>query len=151
MLFLEILIMAILIIFGLQKGGALGVGLCCFLGIAIMIFIFKLPPASPPVTAVMIILSIGIAGGMLEATGGIEYLVHYAGKLIQRKPEAITFISPLIVFCFVFGIGTANIALSLEPIIASTALKVKERPERPLVASVLAANLALLCSPAASS
>ena len=56
----------------------------------------------------------------------------------------------MIVFVFVFGVGTANIALSLEPIIAQTAVKAKIQPKRPLIASVLTANLALLCSPAAS-
>ncbi|GAA8623498.1 anaerobic C4-dicarboxylate transporter [Helicobacter pylori] len=56
----------------------------------------------------------------------------------------------MIVFVFVFGIGTANIALSLEPIIAKTAQKARIQPKRALTASVLTANLALLCSPAAS-
>ena len=56
----------------------------------------------------------------------------------------------MIVFLFVFGVGTANIALSLEPIIAKTAVRANIQPKRPLTASVLTANLALLCSPAAS-
>ena len=51
----------------------------------------------------------------------------------------------MIVFLFVFGIGTANIALSLEPIIAKTAQKAHIQPKRALTASVLTANLALLC------
>ena len=55
----------------------------------------------------------------------------------------------MIVFVFVFGIGTANIALSLEPIIAKTAQK-QTYNLKALTASVLTANLALLCSPAAS-
>ena len=55
----------------------------------------------------------------------------------------------MIVFLFVFGVGTANIALSLEPIIAKT-VRANIQPKRPLTASVLTANLALLCSPAAS-
>ena len=72
-------------------------------------------------TAVLIILSIGIAGGTLQATGGIDYLVYIASRVIERFPKSIIFIAPMIVF--VFGIGTANIALSLEPIIAKTAQK----------------------------
>ena len=53
----------------------------------------------------------------------------------------------MIVFLFVFGVGTANIALSLEPIIAKTVVRANIQPKRPLTASVLTANLALLCSP----
>lgn len=115
-----------------------------------MIFGFQLPPGSAPVTAVLIILSIGIAGGTLQATGGIDYLVYIASRVIERFPKSIIFIAPMIVFVFVFGIGTANIALSLEPIIAKTAQKARIQPKRALTASVLTANLALLCSPAAS-
>ena len=125
---------------------------CIFAIVAqlIMIFGFQLPPGSAPVTAVLIILSIGIAGGTLQATGGIDYLVFLASKIIERFPKSIIFIAPMIVFLFVFGVGTANIALSLEPIIAKTAVRANIQPKRPLTASVLTANLALLCSPAAS-
>ena len=59
-------------------------------------------------------------GGTLQATGGIDYLVFLASKIIERFPKSIIFIAPMIVFLFVFGVGTANIALSLEPIIAKT-------------------------------
>ena len=54
-----------------------------------MIFGFQLPPGSRPVTAVLIILSIGIAGGTLQATGGIDYLVFLASKIIERFPKSI--------------------------------------------------------------
>ncbi|GKX63703.1 C4-dicarboxylate ABC transporter [Pragia fontium] len=151
MLILEVLVMAVLVIYGLRIGGALGVGILSILGLFIMIFVFQVPIGKAPVVPVMIILAIGIAGGLLEASGGLDYLVHYAGKLIEKKPSAITFVSPLIIFGFVFGIGTANITLSLEPIIARTALRAGIRPERPLVACVTTANMALVCSPAASS
>lgn len=87
---------------------------------------------------------------LLQATGGIDYLVFLASKIIERFPKSIIFIAPMIVFLFVFGVGTANIALSLEPIIAKTAVRANIQPKRPLTASVLTANLALLCSPAAS-
>ena len=146
----EIIIMIVAIMLGLRTAGALGCGIFAIVAQLIMIFGFQLPPGSAPVTAVLIILAIGIAGGTLQATGGIDYLVYLASKIIERFPKSIIFIAPMIVFVFVFGVGTANIALSLEPIIAQTAVKAKIQPKRPLIASVLTANLALLCSPAAS-
>ncbi|UXR35599.1 anaerobic C4-dicarboxylate transporter family protein [Staphylococcus simulans] len=146
----EIIIMILAILMGLRLAGALGCGIFAIVAQLIMIFIFGLPPGSAPVTAVLIILSIGIAGGTLQATGGVDYLVYLASKVIERYPKSIIFIAPMIVFIFVFGIGTTNIALSLEPIIAKTATRAGIQPKRPLTASVLTANLALLCSPAAS-
>ncbi|EHM67552.1 anaerobic C4-dicarboxylate transporter [Staphylococcus epidermidis] len=147
---IEIIIMILAILLGLRTAGALGCGIFAIVAQLIMIFGFQLPPGSAPVTAVLIILSIGIAGGTLQATGGIDYLVYIASRVIERFPRSIIFIAPMIVFVFVFGIGTANIALSLEPIIAKTAQKARIQPKRALTASVLTANLALLCSPAAS-
>ena len=147
---IEIIIMILAILLGLRTAGALGCGIFAIVAQLIMIFGFQLPPGSAPVTAVLIILSIGIAGGTLQATGGIDYLVYIASRVIERFPKSIIFIAPMIVFVFVFGIGTANIALSLEPIIAKTAQKARIQPKRALTASVLTANLALLCSPAAS-
>ena len=47
----------------------------------------------------------------------------------------------MIVFLFCIWC-TANIALSLEPIIAKTAVRANIQPKRPLTASVLTANLA---------
>lgn len=147
---IEIMIMILAVLLGLRTAGALGCGIFAIVAQLIMIFGFQLPPGSAPVTAVLIILSIGIAGGTLQATGGIDYLVYIASKIIERFPKSIIFIAPMIVFVFVFGIGTANIALSLEPIIAKTAQKANIQPKKALTASVLTANLALLCSPAAS-
>ena len=139
---IEIIIMILAILLGLRTAGALGCGIFAIVAQLIMIFGFQLPPGSAPVTAVLIILSIGIAGGTLQATGGIDYLVYIASRVIERFPKSIIFIAPMIVFVFVFGIGTANIA--------KTAQKARIQPKRALTASVLTANLALLCSPAAS-
>ena len=78
----------VLVIIGLRMAGALGVGLMGVVGVLTMVFIFKVPPGNIPTTPVMIILSIGIAGGLLEASGGIDLLVYFAGKAIQRFPGA---------------------------------------------------------------
>lgn len=151
LLLIEIIIMVGTIIYGLMKGGALGSGVSAIVALFIMLFIFKLPPSSPPVTAVLIIMSIGIASGALQASGGMDYMIRVATKIIQKFPKAITIVAPLVCFLFVFGMGTAMIALSLEPIISETALKSKVNPKGALISSVLASNMALLCSPASSS
>ena len=56
----EIIIMILAIILGLRTAGALGCGIFAIVAQLIMIFGFQLPPGSAPVTAVLIILSIGI-------------------------------------------------------------------------------------------
>lgn len=147
----ELIIMVLLIVWGLNIGQALGATVMSILGVLIMAFFFHVQPGQIAVNAVLIILSIAVAGGVLEVTGGLDYLVYLAEKVIRRWPCLVTFLAPLIIFVFVFGIGTSNITLSLEPVISETALEAKIRPARPLVATVHAAQFALLCSPAAAS
>ena len=86
---IEIMIMILAVLLGLRTAGALGCGIFAIVAQLIMIFGFQLPPGSAPVTAVLIILSIGIAGGTLQATGGIDYLVYIASKIIERFPKSI--------------------------------------------------------------
>lgn len=148
---IELIIMVCLILFGMRIGRALGTAVFSIFGVALMTFIFHVQPGQIAVNAVLIILSIAIAGGVLEVTDGLGYLVYLAERVIRRWPRLVTFLSPLIIFIFVFGIGTSNITLSLEPVIEETAYDAKIRPARPLVASVHAAQFALLCSPAAAS
>lgn len=147
----ELIIMVLLIVWGLNIGRALGGAVMSILGVLIMAFFFHVQPGQIAVNAVLIILSIAVAGGVLEVTGGLDYLVYLAERVIRRWPRLVTFLAPLIIFVFVFGIGTSNITLSLEPVISETALEAKIRPARPLVATVHAAQFALLCSPAAAS
>ena len=147
----ELIIMVLLIVWGLNIGRALGGAVMSILGVLIMAFFVHVQPGQIAVNAVLIILSIAVAGGVLEVTGGLDYLVYLAERVIRRWPRLVTFLAPLIIFIFVFGIGTSNITLSLEPVISETALEAKIRPARPLVATVHAAQFALLCSPAAAS
>lgn len=151
LLLIENATMIFFVVYGVKKGGALGSGVAGIIALFIMLFIFKLPPSAPPISAIMIIMSIGIASGALQVSGGMDYIISIATKIIQKRPKAITIVAPLVCFMFVFGMGTAMIALSLEPIIAETALKTKVNPKGALITSVLASNMALLCSPASSS
>lgn len=85
----EIIIMILAIILGVSHSWCIRCGIFAIVAQLIMIFGFQLPPGSAPVTAVLIILSIGIAGGTLQATGGIDYLVFLASKIIERFPKSI--------------------------------------------------------------
>ena len=87
---IEIGIMIAAILLGLRTAGALGCGIFAIVAQLIMIFVFQLPPGSAPVTAVLIILSIGIAGGTLQSTGGIDYLVYLASKVIEKYPKSLS-------------------------------------------------------------
>ncbi|GFH42079.1 C4-dicarboxylate ABC transporter [Lactococcus hodotermopsidis] len=149
-LVLEVAIMVGVLLFGLKKG-PLGASAASMISLAIMLFVFKLPFQSPATDAMLIVFAIGISSGVLDLTGGIDYLVSLAEKVIKSNPRLIIVLAPLITFVLVIVNGTANIALALEPVIAETAIREKINPKYPLVLSANAANFGVACSPAASS
>ena len=122
-----VVILAILL--GVRMGG-IGLGLWGLVGLAILVFVFQLPPGDPPTTSIFIILMVITAASTMQSVGGIDYLVEVAKKLLKRKPAYIALIAP-ITFVFTMGAGTGFIHYSLIPVIYAVASFNKVRPERP--------------------
>jgi anaerobic C4-dicarboxylate transporter-like protein len=116
-------------------------------GLAVLVFGFGLPPGGPPGTVLAIVVAVVTAAAMLQAAGGMEYLVGVATKLLQARPRAITFVAPIVAYVFTFCAGTGHVAYSILPVIAETARKAGVRPERPISIAVIASQTAITASP----
>ena len=125
----------------------IGLGVMGMIGLLILLFVFKMQPADPPLEVMLIILSVVTAAAALQAAGGMDYLVNLAGKLLRSRPEKITILGPLVTYCFTLFAGTAHISYSILPIIAEVAIKKRIRPERALSMSVTAAHMGITASP----
>lgn len=134
------------IVMGTRSSGV-GLGLWGGTGVAILVFGFRLSPGSPPVDALLIVLSVVLASSMMQAAGGIDWMVSIAAKLIARSPKQITLVAPLVSFLFSVGAGTSNILYPLLPVIQDLSYRNGIRPSRPLSLSVVATGVALACSP----
>lgn len=134
------------IVMGTRSSGV-GLGLWGGTGVAILVFGFRLAPGSPPVDALLIVLSVVLASSMMQAAGGIDWMVLIAAKLIARSPKQITLVAPLVSFLFSVGAGTSNILYPLLPVIQDLSYRNGIRPSRPLSLSVVATGVALACSP----
>lgn len=134
------------IILGVRTGG-IGLGLWGVVGTAILVFVFRLEPGSPPVDAFFIIIAVITASSAMQAAGGIDYLVSIASKIIQRNPKRLTFVAPLVAFVFTVLSGTSNIFFALIPVIYETAYRNGQRPERSLAASTVTSGLGITASP----
>ena len=106
--------------------------------------------SDPPLTVLRIILAVVIAGGAMQAAGGIEYLVALAEKILRKHPRSITILAPMISWLFVFCCGTGHILWSLLPIINEIAIENGVRPERPIAASVVSSQNAVCGTPLAA-
>ena len=143
---LEILVVVAAIILGVRMGG-IGLGLWGVAGVGVLVFVFGLPPGSPPGSAMLIIIAVITAAGAMQAAGGIDFLVQVATKIIQRNPKQLNYIAPLVSFIFTVAAGTSNIFYPLLPVIYQTAYDNNIRPERPLATATVANVYGITCSP----
>lgn len=130
-------------------GGA-GLGTVAGLGLAVLVFVFGLPPSSPPKDVLAIILAVVTAAATLQAAGGLDVLVSVAEGMLRKRPTWITFVGPLVSYLFTFCSGTGHVAYSILPVIAEVSRKAGVRPERPLSISVIASQAAITASPLAA-
>lgn len=146
MLYLEFLFLLIVLYIGSRYGG-IGLGVVSGIGLVVEVFIFKMPPTSPPVTVMLIILAVVTCASILEAAGGLKYMLQVAEKLLRRNPRRVTMIAPLVTYTMTFLLGTGHAVYSIMPIIGDVALKNGIRPERPMAAASVASQIAITASP----
>ncbi len=143
---LEFAVVLAAIFIGSRYGGV-GLGLFGGLGVLVLTYVFGLPPTSPPVDVMLIILAVIMAAAVMEAAGGIDYLVDVAASIIRRNPKQITLVAPLVAYAFTFGAGTGHVFYPLLPIIYETAYDNDIRPERPISVATIASQQAITASP----
>jgi len=134
------------IVMGTRSGGV-GVGLWGGLGTAVLVFLFGEAPGDPPASALAIILAVVTAAALMQAAGGIDWMVAVAARIIERRPKQITLIAPLTAFAFSVGAGTSNIIYPLLPVIYDVSYRNGIRPSRPLTVTVVQSGMALAASP----
>lgn len=89
--------------------GGIGLGAAGGLGLAILTFGFGVPPDSPPITVISIILAVITCIAILQAAGGLDLFVTIAEKILQKRPGAITFLGPAVAYSFYLAIcGTGG-------------------------------------------
>jgi anaerobic C4-dicarboxylate transporter DcuB len=143
---LEALVVIGAIVMGTRSSGV-GLGIWGGVGVAVLVFVFQLEPGSPPVDAILIILTVILAAATMQVAGGIDWMVSVAANAIQNHPKQITFIAPLMSFLFCLGAGTGNIVYPLLPVIYDVSYQQGIRPSRPLSLTVVISGVALACSP----
>ncbi|MFZ5817649.1 MAG: anaerobic C4-dicarboxylate transporter family protein [Bacillota bacterium] len=146
MMWLQLAIVLFFLYVGARIGGA-GLGLMGGLGLAVLVFGFKLQPTSAPMDVMLMILAVVCAAAALQAAGGLDYLVRLAERALRRNPTYITFVAPIVTWVFTFFAGTGHVAYSVLPVIAEVARETKIRPERPLSVAVIASQFAIIGGP----
>lgn len=146
MLYLEFLFLLLMLYTGSRFGG-IGLGVVSGIGLVIEVFIFRMPVGKAPINVMLIILAVVTCASILEAAGGLKFMLQVAEKILRRNPKRITILGPIVTYTMTFMLGTGHSVYSIMPIIGDIALKNKIRPERPMAASSVASQLAITSSP----
>lgn len=133
------------LLIGMRMRG-IGLGVMSAVGLLILSFL-GVEPKEPSFKVMQIMISALTAAAALEAAGTLDLLAHWASKTLRHHPRYLVWLSPLITYLLVFCIGTSHIIYPLLPVIATIAQQSGIRPEKPLVASVIASQQALMASP----
>ena len=114
---------------GVRSGG-MGLGLYGGVGTLVLVFVFGLDPGEPPISAMLIIISVISASAAMQAAGGVDYMVLLASNALRARPKALNFVAPYVSFVLTILTGTGNTFFSLIPVINELAYANKIRPER---------------------
>lgn len=146
MLLLQFFFLLLMLYIGSRYGG-IGLGVVSGIGLTIQVFVFGMTPTSPPITVMLIILAVVTCASILEAAGGLKYMLQIAERLLRANPTRITFLGPLVTYTMTLMLGTGHAVYSIMPIIGDVALKNQIRPERPMAAASVASQLGITASP----
>ncbi|MCQ2230008.1 MAG: anaerobic C4-dicarboxylate transporter [Bacteroidales bacterium] len=146
---LELLVVLLALYVG-SRYGSLALGAISGIGLAILVFGFQMKPGTPPTDVIYIIIAAVTCAGMLQAAGGMDWMIQLAEKLLRKHPDSITFLAPLCTFFLTVMVGTGHVVYTLMPIICDIALKKGIRPERPCGVASIASQVGITCSPIAA-
>lgn len=140
-------ILLLLFLYAGSRYGGIGLGVVSGIGLVVEVFVLGMPPSKAPVEVMLIILAVVSCASILEAAGGLKYMLQIAEKILRNNPKYITFLGPFVTYTLTILLGTGHAVYSIMPIIADVSLKNKVRPERPMAAASVASQLAITGSP----
>jgi anaerobic C4-dicarboxylate transporter DcuA len=91
------------------RASGVGLGLWGAVGLLVLLLFFGVTPTAPPVDVMLIILAVIMAASVMDAAGGIDFLVRIAERIIRANPKYVTIVAPLTTWLFTFLSGTGHI------------------------------------------
>ncbi|MCD8340155.1 MAG: anaerobic C4-dicarboxylate transporter [Burkholderiales bacterium] len=146
----QLILLVVVLFFGAKKG-SIYLGLIGGVGLIIFVFGPKpwlgITPGTPPVDVILTIIAVVAAGATLQASGGLDCLLQVAERILRNHPRFVTYLAPLCSFTLTILCGTGHTVYTLLPIVYDVAIKRGVRPERPMAATSIAAQMGIICSP----
>ena len=149
LMIIQLLIVLLALYVG-SRYGSLALGAISGIGLAILVLGFGMQPGKPPTDVIYIIIAAVTCAGIMQASGGMDWLIQIAERLLRKHPNHITILAPLCTFFLTVLVGTGHVVYTLMPIICDISLKKGIRPERPCGVASVASQVGITCSPIAA-
>ncbi|MBR4559368.1 MAG: anaerobic C4-dicarboxylate transporter [Fibrobacter sp.] len=149
LMIIQLLIVLLALYVG-SRYGSLALGAISGIGLAILVLGFGLQPGKPPTDVIYIIIAAVTCAGIMQASGGMDWLIQIAERLLRKHPNHIIILAPLCTFFLTVLVGTGHVVYTLMPIICDISLKKGIRPERPCAVASVASQVGITCSPIAA-
>lgn len=143
---IQLVIILVCLFYGARKGG-MALGLLGGVGLVILVFGFGIPPGKPPVDVMLVIIAVVAASATLQASGGLDVMLQIAERLLRKNPKYISIVAPFVTCILTILCGTGHVVYTILPIIYDAAIKNNIRPERPMAASSIGAQMGIIASP----
>lgn len=85
LIIVELLVVLLALYVG-SRYGSLALGAISGIGLALLVFGFQMKPGTPPTDVIYIIVAAVTCAGMLQAAGGMDWMIQLAEKLLRRNP-----------------------------------------------------------------
>ncbi|WP_169764505.1 anaerobic C4-dicarboxylate transporter [Campylobacter mucosalis] len=143
---LQLIVVLGCLFYGAKKGG-MALGILGGIGLIILVFGFGMAPGKPAVDVILTILAVVVASATLQATGGLDVMLQIAEKVLRKNPKFVCILAPFCGWLLTILCGTGHTVYTLLPIIYDVSIKSGIRPERPLAATTISSQLAIIASP----
>ena len=143
---LQLLIVLGCLFYGARKGG-IALGLLGGIGLLVMVFLFHIQPGKPAITVMLVILAVVVASATLQASGGLDCMLQIAEKVLRKHPKYVSILAGFVTCTLTVLCGTGHVVYTVLPIIYDVAIKNNIRPERPMAAGSVSAQMGIIARP----
>ena len=143
---IQLAIVLICLFYGAKKGGV-ALGMLGGVGLLVLVFCFGIQPGKPAIDVMLVILAVVVASATLQSSGGLDVMLQIAERILRRNPKYVSILAPFVTSTLTILCGTGHVVYTILPIIYDIAIKNNIRPERPMAASTIAAQMGIIASP----
>ncbi|WP_170018890.1 anaerobic C4-dicarboxylate transporter [Campylobacter sp. RM16190] len=143
---IQLIVVLVCLFYGAKKGG-IALGLLGGIGLIVLVFGFHIQPGKPAIAVMLTILAVVVASATLQASGGLDVMLQIAERILRKNPKYVSILAPFVTCFLTILCGTGHVVYTILPIVYDIAIKNGIRPERPMAASSVSAQMGIIASP----